>query len=190
MLIDEWMPSFDVAERHETRIAAPREAVWTALRGMEVARPPLVRALFALRVLPMLLTGRGRSGAKKFAGGDLQSLGFVPLGERPGEEILLGVAGRFWRPSGGLLRVTAEELRGFDRPGFAVGTWNFTVDEQGGAVRLATETRVRCTDPASRRSFLRYWRIIGPFSGLIRRALLKSIRRSAEADAAGAVIRA
>lgn len=39
---------------------------------------------------------------------------------------------------------------------------------------------VRCGDPATRRRFLRYWRLIRPGSGLIRGSLLRYIRRLAE----------
>jgi hypothetical protein len=180
MLIDEWMPAWDVVERHETRIRAPRERVWRAARTLDFAQSPVVRALFALRSLPGLLS---RGPRKKALGTTLDGLlrnGFVLLGERPGEELLLGVVGRFWRPSGGIVRLTADELRAFDRPGHAVATWDFTLAEDGGAVRLATETRVRCTDAAARQSFRRYWMVVGPFSALIRREMLRSIRRAAE----------
>ena len=47
---------------------------------------------------------------------------------------------------------------------------------------VATETRVRCTDAASLRSFRRYWRVIRPFSGLVRREALRAIRRTAESS--------
>jgi hypothetical protein len=182
MLIDAWMPAWDEVERHETRIRAPREAVWRAVRTMDFARSPVIAALFALRSLPGLFS---RGPRKRALGSTLDGLlrnGFVLMGERPGEELLLGVAGRFWRPSGDVVRLTADELRGFDRPGYAVGAWNFTLAEEGDAVRLATETRVRCTDAASRRSFRRYWLLVGPFSALIRREMLRSIRRAAESE--------
>ena len=39
---------------------------------------------------------------------------------------------------------------------------------QDGAL-LTTETRMLATDEASRRRFARYWRLIRPASGLIRR---------------------
>jgi hypothetical protein len=41
--------------------------------------------------------------------------------------------------------------------------------------RLTTETRVEALDDAARRAFLRYWRVVGPFSALIRRRWLKQI---------------
>jgi hypothetical protein len=180
MLIDEWMPAWDVVERHETRIRAPREAVWRAARTLDLARSPIVATLFALRSLPGLLSRGPRKRALGTTMDGLLRNGFVLLGERPGEELLLGLAGRFWRPSGDIVRLTPDELRAFDRPGYAVATWDFTLAGDGDAVRLATETRVRCTDAAARRSFRRYWAVVGPFSGLIRREMLRSIRRAAE----------
>jgi hypothetical protein len=40
---------------------------------------------------------------------------------------------------------------------------------------LTTETRVLLTDERSRRAFGRYWLLIRPFSGLIRRRWLAAI---------------
>jgi hypothetical protein len=45
---------------------------------------------------------------------------------------------------------------------------------------LATETRVWAADPSSRRRFRRYWLVIRPCSGLIRRVWLRAIKRRAE----------
>jgi hypothetical protein len=180
MLIDEWMPAWDEAERHETRIGAPRERVWRAVRTLDLAASPVVRALFALRSIPALFSRQRRDRALGTTLDALLRNGFVLLGERPGEELLLGLVGRFWRPSGGVLRLTAEEVREFDRPGYAVATWNFTLSDDGDHVRLATETRVRCTDDRSRRSFRRYWAVVGPFSALTRREMLRTLRRACE----------
>ncbi len=44
---------------------------------------------------------------------------------------------------------------------------------------LSTETRVQLTDARSRRSFRRYWLVVRPFSGLVRRAWLRAIARRA-----------
>jgi hypothetical protein len=46
---------------------------------------------------------------------------------------------------------------------------------------LSTETRVACYGNAARRKFLLYWRVVEPFSGLIRWSLLRGVRRAAEA---------
>ena len=181
MLIDRFLPEPEVRSGHETVVNAPAERVWAAARTLDLARSPVVKVLFGLRSLPGLLS---RGTRKRRLGADMEGLlgsGFVLLDEAPGDEVVLGLVGRFWTPSGGIIRVAPEEFAAFDQPGFAVAAWNFTVrGPAAGPVRLATETRVRLTDPASRRSFRAYWRFVGPFSGLIRREMLRTVRRAAE----------
>src|SRR4028118_908016 len=63
MLIDGWMPAYDVVERHETMVDAPPARVWTAMRTLDLSRSPLVRVLFALRSLPGLFTRGARQKA-------------------------------------------------------------------------------------------------------------------------------
>ena len=63
----------------------------------------------------------------------------------------------------------------FATPGWAKIVANFRVSEG----ELTTETRVLLTDERSRRAFGRYWLLIRPFSGLIRRRWLAAIVRRA-----------
>jgi hypothetical protein len=105
---------------------------------------------------------------------------FTVIDEKPGEEFVLGIMGRFWQLTGGVVPASAERLRQLPGPGLAQGIWNFRVEPSGQGTLLSTETRVRCGDEAARVSFLRYWRIIRPASGLIRGSMLRQIRRSAE----------
>lgn len=181
MLIDEQMPRWDFVERHETVVRAPPERVWMAMRTMDLSRSPIVRVLFGLRSLPALFSRKRRERALGATFDGLLRSGFVLLAEKPREEVVLGLVGRFWRPTGNLVRVDPSEFRTFGRPGMTVAAWNFTLaPDSSGGVRLATETRVRCTDAASRRAFGRYWAVVGPFSGLIRAEMLRAIRRAAE----------
>lgn len=182
MLIDEWMPVGDFAERHALRVHAPPERAYDAARRLNLSRSLLVRSLFALRSAPALLTRRGGRGERAL-GVTMEGLlrnGFVLLGERPPHEFVLGLVGRFWTPAGGIVRIHPAEFAVFDQPGMAVAAWNFTVLPTDQGSLLATETRVRCTDDAARRSFRRYWRVIRPFSGLIRMEALRATRRAAE----------
>lgn len=170
MLIDHHLAAPEVRSRHEVRVNAPPERVWAAIDALDPGSSPVVRALMALRSLPARL-GRRAAGAP--------GLRFVPLDEAPGDERVMGLVGRFWTPSGGLLRVEPAGFAAFDSPGYAVAAWNVTVRGDG-PVRLATETRVRCTDAAARRRFRVYWALVGSFSGLIRREMLRAVRRAAE----------
>jgi len=106
---------------------------------------------------------------------------FILLGEKPNEELLLGLVGRFWTASGELRRLDAEGFRSFKEQGYAKAAWNFSLAERpDGSVLLETETRVYCLDQSSRRRFQLYWLVVGPFSGLIRRDVLQAVKRSAE----------
>lgn len=183
MLIDDYMPASEFAERHAIRVAAPPERAWDAVRRLDVSSSPVVRALFALRSLPALFSGTRMGGRGLGTTMErLQENGFVLLAEHPPREIVLGLAGRFWTPAGGITRFQPEEFRTFARPGMAVAAWNFTVLPTDEGSLVATETRVRCTDAAALRSFRRYWRVVRPFSGLVRGEALRAIRRAAESS--------
>jgi hypothetical protein len=104
----------------------------------------------------------------------------VLLAESPGEELVLGVTGRFWTPSAKLVPSSAATFLETLPPNLARGAWSFRLDPAGASTRLTTETRVRCDDEASRRAFNRYWFIIGGASGLIRKVMLRRIKRAAE----------
>jgi len=180
VLIDEFMPSFDVSERHHAMVHAPAERAYEATRRVDLARSRLVRALFAARGIPLLVRGR-RLPSRRMTLDDLVKAGFMWLGEEPDREIVLGVVGTFWKPTGGIRRIDPAEFASFDEHGVAKAAWNFRVipdgDEQSFVI---TETRVRVPDEASRRKFLLYWAVIGSFSGLIRKQALSLVKADAE----------
>ena len=64
----------------------------------------------------------------------------------------------------------------YDKPGYAKLAFSLRVDPRGTTSSILTmESRVAValTDAASLRRFRRYWMVIGPFSGLIRRVALR-----------------
>jgi len=173
-LADDFLPTFDVVMRHAVSVPAPAPAVWAALHRADFAGAWYVRALLMLRGLPRPGQARRLTLDRLVAGG------FIPLAERAGREIALGLVGRFWLPSGGRVRVTRGEFKRFAEPGHAKAVWTFAVEAEGpGATRLVTETRVACVDAASRRRFRLYWLGVRPFSGLIRKAMLGAVAREA-----------
>ena len=176
------MPIYDVSEYHETTVRAPVDKVYNALRTTDLGTSFLVRMLLILRALPNLFSAGRHSRESRINLETLMKNGFVLLGENPPNEILLGVIGRFWAAAGETRRVSnADEFRVFDQPGYAKAVWNFSlVEDRRAGTRLATETRVLCLDKGSRRRFGLYWSMIGPFSGLIRREVLRTIRNAAE----------
>ena len=108
-------------------------------------------------------------------------MGFVVLEHQPDQEIILGLTGQFWKASGKIQECTAEEFTSFNHPDFAKAVWNFKIVQQGdNHVLLVTETRIFCTTEVVRKKFARYWFLIKPFSGLIRKEMLRIIKRNAE----------
>jgi len=174
MLADELLPVYDAIMRHTVSVPAPAPAVWAALHSADFAGAWYVRALLNLRGLRRPAQ-RDRLTLDRLVRGV-----FIPLGEREGREIALGLVRRFWTPSGGRVTVTPEEFKRFATPGHARAVWSFVIEPVGPeATRLATETRVACVDAASRRRFRLYWVVVRPFSGLIRSAMLAAVAREA-----------
>lgn len=113
----------------------------------------------------------------------LERFGFTQLEEDPCRELVFGIAGRFWRYDGGLRRIADRQaFLDFSEDGCVKVAWNLRIgDGDGESCDLSTETRIAYFGSAARRKFRLYWTLVGPFSGLIRRALLRGVRRRVEA---------
>ena len=148
MLIDDYLPSFDVVERHQTKILAPPSRVFAALRTTDFSSSRVTGVLLALRALPAALArGLGSRAPQRRRSARLDDFldhGFAILDERPNEELLIGVVGRFWTPAGGLVPTDARRFREPLAKGLAQGAWNFSIVPDGAGCVLRTETRVRC----------------------------------------------
>jgi hypothetical protein len=161
--LDEFLPEYDVRERHERRVPGTPELAVAAALGAPVAPDALVRTLFRLRGLP---GGGSVLGA-------IRALGFVELVREPAC-VVLGAAGRPWSPRGGKLVPFERAGAGQVRLALELAA----VPDVKNASLLVTETRVAAVDPAARRAFRRYWLAVGPFSGLIRRRWLAAAERA------------
>jgi hypothetical protein len=155
--LDAYLPTYEFSTRHEVNVAANAARADRALREVTYGELPLVRALVFARGLGIT---RGRQKV-------LASLArrASVLEDVPGEGLVLSLTAPFWRP----------RWRGTEPPATAVVAFS----ARPGI--LATETRVHVPDPTSRRKFARYWRVVRPFSGLIRVLVLRAAKRRAEA---------
>ena len=160
-MLDEQLRTYHFAEHHDTRVHSTPAKIFEAIRQVTAAEIRYFELLTSIRnprfgkaeesilaapadkpILAVALTG-----------------GFTVLGERPSEEIVIGV------------RV---------RPDVSAAM-NFAVSpEADGWVRLSTETRVFAATPAALRGFTVYWRLIYPGSALIRVEWLRAIKNRAE----------
>ena len=179
MLIDSFAPTPDAVETHSIAINASSQAVRHALWTADLGGSLIIKVLLGLRALPEIILHGSPIGRRdrKITLQTVIDSGFGILAEQP-DEIVLGVTGRFWRPTGNLSPFNRED---FDRPvpeGLARGVWNFRIKEDGrDRTILSTETRVICGDDVSRRRFSVYWFFVRPFSGLIRRLMLRAVKR-------------
>jgi hypothetical protein len=128
MLIDEFMPAYDVSDAVATVVEADVATTWAALMEVDLIdvgrRRPLVALLGALRMLPEivghLLHGEAPAGQPDHLRlRDLTTLapdrgGWVQLDLREQDEIALGLVGKFWRPVIEFARVSSPaEFREF-----------------------------------------------------------------------------
>jgi hypothetical protein len=180
-VLDDFLPRYDVNEVHSVTVGAPPAAVMEAIRELTPREVPLLMALMAVRRVPALLTGWRPLFNRRLLDG-MRASGFTTLLETD-DELVFGIVGRFWRLDSGLRQVDASRFADFTEPGWAKGAVNFEVQKAGRRTLVTTETRVATTDAGARRNFKLYWRVIGPWSALIRVAWLRAIRRRAERQA-------
>lgn len=176
--IDGFLPDHDFCARYEISIKAQPSTVYECLLRSDLSELWLVRLLMTIR--------SGKPLRRNAKPGDLrqrlQGTGFVILTDAPQDELVIGVAGRFWRPDGGRWgELSAEDFSSFSRPGYAKAAWNFKMRLDSHEITmLATETRIKCFGLSAIWKFRLYWTLVGPFSGLIRKTMLKHVKRAAE----------
>jgi hypothetical protein len=179
--IDEFLPIHDVSASYAIGINASPSVVYQCLLRSDFNKLWVVRLLMTIR------TGKPqpRNRVLRDLPQRLQGTGFVILYDVPGEELVVGVAGKFWRPDGGrCLELTVGNFGEFARSGYAKAAWNFSFRiESGQCTVLSTETRIKCFGRSALWKFRLYWTLIASFSGLIRKAILKRVKIDAESEA-------
>ena len=196
MLVDEFLPFYDVSDAVATVVEADVTTTWQALMQVdliEVGRTrPMVGLLGALRALPEvvghLLHGElPQQPPKQLRLYDTTKIGpgeggWVLLGERPRDELALGLVGKFWRPVIAYAEVSPEDFRDFADPGYAKTVYSLSVrpiDERqtllSGVMRTAT------TDEQARKWFRRYWTLgVGSGAHIVVSGVLDLTREMAE----------
>jgi hypothetical protein len=178
--IDVLLPHYDFRASYQIPINASRSRVYECLLHTDVSEHWLTRFLMTLRTRKRMPRQRVPADLRQ----RLQGTGFVILDELPGDELVIGVAGRFWRPDGGrYMALTGADFVEFSRPGCAKVAWNFKLRAESPETEttvLSTETRIQCLGRAAFWKFGIYWSLVGPFSGLIRKAILRQVKNKAE----------
>lgn len=201
MLVDDFLPSYDISDSVATRVEADPESTWDALSAVDLIevgrRKPLVGLLGALRILPEVVSHaihgeRPPSSPGQMRLRDIAELpadqgGWVLLGERRNHEIALGLVGKFWRPVIPYANVTREEFRDFAEPGYAKTVYSIAVEPEAegrSGCLLSGTMRTATTDEHARRWFRRYWTLgVGSGAHVLVGGLLDLTREAAERKA-------
>jgi hypothetical protein len=179
-LLDRFMPTYDIVERHHIRIDAPAAVTLAAAGEQDLFNLPLVRAIFRTREL--VLGARPDDGSQpRGLLAATRSLGWGLLAAVPDREIVMGAVTRPWEPNVTFRALPPEDFASFSQPGFVKIAWTLRVDPLDAASSVfRTETRAVATDAAARARFRRYWAFVSPGIALIRRLSLRPLKREAE----------
>jgi hypothetical protein len=197
MLVDDFLPIYDVSDAVATVVNADAATTWDALMEVdliEVGRKrPLVGVLGAIRILPDIVSHMlhgeppqpppAHMRLRDTTSIPLDEGGWVLLDERPRDEIALGLVGKFWRPVIEFTKVRAEQFRDFGEPGYAKTIYSLSVRAlDGHRTLLSGVMRTATTDEHARRWFRRYWTFgVGSGAHVLVNGLLDVTREMAEA---------
>ena len=171
MLQDKYLLISHFRQKHSVEINASPAQVWPIIDQMDFSGSWIIRMLFTLRGMPSRMTKRE----------GLERGKFMRLEQIESEELIIGLVGQFWKPNGNLQTFKPHEFVFFSTPEFLRATWNFRLIPKGeNQTQVETETRIFCSDDVAMKKFLRYWFFIKPFSGIIRKEILRGIKKKAE----------
>jgi hypothetical protein len=180
--LDEWMPRWQVDERHTIEIAAAPEKVFASIHAVRADEILLFRTLVAIRRC-------GTTGPESILNPPEEQplldvatrTSFILLTDDAPREIVAGTVIAAPREARATGKLEPDLFRKSLRPGVALATMNFLVAPNGSAgSTVTTETRIYANTPAVLRRFGIYWRLIHPGSDIIRRMWLRAIALRAE----------
>ena len=179
-LLDRFMPVYEVVERHRIRVRAPAAVTFAAMKDSDLSDSSVVRAIFNAREIVLGAARDDRTYPRGIVA-QTQALGWAPLAEIPGREIVMGAVTQPWLANVVFRGLPSEAFAAFNDPGYVKIIWTLRADPIGSSASEAiTETRVMTTDDFARAQFRRYWSCVSPGVALIRRMSLRLVRNEAE----------
>lgn len=181
--LDEIMPEYQFFERHSTRIRAQPEHVMEAIRQSTFGDMKSLITLLRIRraVLRKPSHENGAFSQDKRILDAFSASGYASGGS---EHEIVVCGGANIRLKHTLKVRTLQECADYREQGAVKIAYYFNVENAGsGWSRLSTETRILALDDSTRGGMARYWRLIVPGSGLLRRQWLEGIKRRAESKA-------
>jgi hypothetical protein len=176
--LDSVMPEYQFCERHAIRARARPEQLIKAARESTFGDMKSLGTLLRIRALVVRDPGIGDELQQRRVLEAFAASGYLlDAGER--EVTMFGAVNVRERRRPDVR--TAQAFVDYGEQGGVKMAFDFRAEDAGGGwSTISTETRVVATDPATRSGMGRYWRLIVPGSGLLRRQWLDGIRRRAE----------
>lgn len=177
-LLGDIMPKYQFFERHSARIHARSELVMQAIRQSTFGDMKSLITLLKIRGAALRIHDSGDFLQDKRVLDAFSESGYLSGGSEH-EIVMFGVwnARANRRPE---VR-TSQEFAAYREQGAVKMAYDFNVEDTGGGwSTISTETRVLALDELTRRGMGRYWRLIVPGSGLLRRQWLEGIKKRAE----------
>ena len=179
-LLDRFMPSCDVAERHHIRVSAPAEITFAAAREADLLESPIARAIFKAREV-IFGSEPDRTTRPRGLLAMMQSLGWRVLAEVPGREVVVGAVTQPWEANVTFRGLPPDEFAAFNEPGYVKIAWTLRADPIAPTESVfRTETRAIATDASARARFRRYWSFLSLGIIVIRWMMLQPLKAEAE----------
>lgn len=186
-LLDRFMPTYEIAERHHIAVAAPAEITFNAAREMDLNQSMIVRGVFRARELVL---GAEPDAAEQPQGivALMTSIGWGVLAEVPGRELVMGAVTQPWKANVVFRALPPDQFAAFNDAADVKIVWTLRADPVDAAHSIfRTETRALTTDAAARRNVRRYWSFLSPGIIVIRWMSLGPLKVDAERRAKGAL---
>jgi hypothetical protein len=164
MIIDKYVPRWDIGKENKISFPHSRLPNVSVIHGIDFGSSHIIKSLFLLRGLPS-----SEITIKRFI-----DIGFSLIAEDD-SELVIGLIAQPWKLTGNLKRVSSAEFIEFRQADFVKIGWNFTFSKDE-LVTVKTTTRILSTSNGARMKFGMYWLVIGVFSGLIRKEMLRIIK--------------
>jgi hypothetical protein len=186
-IIDRFVPSADVQEKHEVIVRAEPSVVFETACSLDLESSALVRAIFRLREFVMRSAPADRTLPKGLVE-QTAALGWGKLCEEPGRALVMGAVTRPWESDVAFRAVQPDRFALFSDPNLVKIVWTLEVEPvSDGVTRLRTQTRAVATDETARKKFHRYWRWARFGIVPIRWLMLAAVRHKAEHRTAGVI---
>jgi len=180
LLLDQFLPVYDVAERHHIRVDAPAETTFAAACEVDLLQSPIVRAIFKAREVILgsepdtVVHPRGLHAWAR-------SIGWGVLAEAPSRAVVMGAVTKPWEANVVFRALPPPVFAAFREPGYVKIAWTIRADPITPLTSVfRTETRTIATDASARRTFRRYWSLLSPGIIVIRWLMLTPVRAEAE----------